>query len=321
MTALNYIDDELHTHVANGDVAKVKKALQKGANINAKDDQNATPLVVAVCFAFLFYANVGFRSKLLHIVRELLNHKDVDVNFQGKHRGPLAWAGEFEHLDFFCEILKHPKIDVNALDTCSTTVLMRATINGRTDIVKMLLNHDKINVNVVNKDGDTALIMACSNCDDDDIYMETINELLQDDMVDVNVKNEAGFTALMMASANGSLDLVRNLVEHVNIDLNAHDAKGRTALSLASHEDHWDVVEALIRKDVDVNTQGPLGYTSLLWATVRGRKDAVSMLLKHKKVDANVKNKAGSTALDIARICELHDIVRLLKEHDDQQKR
>ena len=147
-----------------------------------------------------------------------------------------------------------------------------------------------------------------------------INELLLNAMVDVNVKKNTGHTALMAASANGSLDLVWTLLEHVNINVTAQDAEGRTVLYLASQRDHWDVVEALISRDIDVNVQGPLGCTSLLWATVRGRLDVVSMLLEHDKVDANVKNKTGSTPLVIARICELHDIEQLLKEHDNQQK-
>ncbi len=52
---------------------------------------------------------------------------------------------------FFCEILKHPNIDVNAQDSWSTTALMRGTINGRINFVKELLKHDKINVNAVNE--------------------------------------------------------------------------------------------------------------------------------------------------------------------------
>jgi hypothetical protein len=55
MTPSNYPDNDLHTHVANGDVAKVKEALRKGANVNSKNEDNATPLVTAMCFAFLFY--------------------------------------------------------------------------------------------------------------------------------------------------------------------------------------------------------------------------------------------------------------------------
>jgi hypothetical protein len=37
--------------------------------------------------------------------------------------------------------------------------------------------------------------------------------------------------------------------------------------------------------------------------------------LQHDSVDAHAKNKAGSSALDIARWLELVDIARSLEEH------
>ena len=39
------------------------------------------------------------------------------------------------------------------------------------------------------------------------------------------------------------------------------------------------------------------------------------MLLKHDNADTNLKNKAGSTALDIARTCEMYEIAEYLKEY------
>jgi ankyrin repeat protein len=84
---------------------------------------------------------------------------------------------------------------------------------------------------------------------------------------------------------------------------------------MASRGSQWDVVEALICEDVDVNVRGPLGCTALFWATLSGRLDVVSMLLDLNAVDANVKNNAGSTALDIARNCQMVDIAKCLEKH------
>jgi hypothetical protein len=39
------------------------------------------------------------------------------------------------------------------------------------------------------------------------------------------------------------------------------------------------------------------------------------MLLNHDDIDTNLKNKAGSTALDIARKCNEHEIAQCLEEH------
>ena len=79
---------------------------------------------------------------------------------------------------------------------------------------------------------------------------------------------------------------------------------------MAIHNGQWDFAWGLLNYDeVDVNGQGSLGYTALMWATLQGRLDSVCELLKNDKVDTSLKNKAGSTALDLARHCEMFDIV------------
>ena len=54
-----------------------------------------------------------------------------------------------------------------------------------------------------------------------------------------------------------------------------------------------------------------------MWASLKGRLDVVSALLKHDNVHVNLKNIAGSTALDVARNCEWTDIVSLLEQRHD----
>ena len=46
-----------------------------------------------------------------------------------------------------------------------------------------------------------------------------------------------------------------------------------------------------------------------------GRADIVSMMLKLDRVDTTLKNKSGSTALDIARKCDMVDVIRFLEDH------
>ena len=63
-------------------------------------------------------------------------------------------------------------------------------------------------------------------------------------------------------------------------------------------------------------SKGVLGNTALIWACLRGHVDDVRDLLECDRVDANLRNKAGSNALDIARKCQLFDITSCLEEHD-----
>ena len=46
----------------------------------------------------------------------------------------------------------------------------------------------------------------------------------------------------------------------------------------------------------------------LMWACCQGQSDIVSELLALPMVDVHAKNKAGSTALDIARRSEMFEI-------------
>ena len=92
--------------------------------------------------------------------------------------------------------------------------------------------------------------------------------------------------------------------------------KATQPLYMASRGGQWDVVEVLFCEGVVVNVRGPLGCTALFWATLSGRLDVVSMLLDHfNAVNVNVKNNAGSTALDIARNCQMLDIAKCLEKH------
>ncbi|KAI2512884.1 hypothetical protein MHU86_1430 [Fragilaria crotonensis] len=101
------------------------------------------------------------------------------------------------------------------------------------------------------------------------------------------------------------------------VDVNAKDHKGRTSLYWACRNDHWDVVGELMKseQEVDVNVQGPLGYTALIWASLKGKLDAVAMMLGDNNVDANLKNIAGSSALDVALACGMLDVAQCLEEH------
>ena len=68
--------------------------------------------------------------------------------------------------------------------------------------------------------------------------------------------------------------------------------------------------------NVDFNVRGRLGYTVLMWATLKGELEVVSTLLKHEILDKHLKNIAGLTALDIAHNCGHEAISTLLRDTD-----
>jgi ankyrin repeat protein len=87
-------------------------------------------------------------------------------------------------------------------------------------------------------------------------------------------------------------------------------------------EDNWNVVRLLAKQDnVNLNVRGRLGYTVLMWATLKGNVDMVSQLLQYDTLDTTLKNLAGSTALDIANICGHETIANLLQDTDTSPKK
>ena len=102
------------------------------------------------------------------------------------------------------------------------------------------------------------------------------------------------------------------------MEVNATDFRGRSAFFWANyHGRHRFIRIFLGHRRVDVNAAGgALGNTALMWACLRGEGAIVSELLAFPMVDVHAKNKAGSTALDIARELELLEIARLLEARD-----
>ncbi|KAI2501322.1 hypothetical protein MHU86_13120 [Fragilaria crotonensis] len=100
---------------------------------------------------------------------------------------------------------------------------------------------------------------------------------------------------------------------HAKLNVNAKCGNGRTALYMASYRGDCDVVRELMKHDnLDVNVATlPSSGPRLLG----NHLDVVGELLQHDKLDINAKNLAGSTALDIARNCEMFDIMNCLEGH------
>ena len=85
----------LHQVVASGDIDQIKSLISKGADVNAKDRSDRTPLHYA--------ARWGHKD-----VAELLLAKDADVNVKdNRGRTPLSLAEEEGHNEIVELLLEH----------------------------------------------------------------------------------------------------------------------------------------------------------------------------------------------------------------------
>lgn len=71
----------------------------------------------------------------------------------------------------------------------------------------------------------------------------------------------------------------------------------------------YSIISYVCDGHIDANVQDVIALTC---SSLQGRLDAAPMLLKHDYVDTNIENKAGSTALDIARKCGMVEIAARL---------
>ena len=102
---------------------KVIELISKGADVNAKDKDERTPLHLA--------AQYGHTE----IVELLLKKESIDVNAKNKYgQTPLHHAAWEDHTAIVELLLKKKSIDVNAKDEYDQTPLHSAALNGRTEI-------------------------------------------------------------------------------------------------------------------------------------------------------------------------------------------
>ena len=126
-------------------------------------------------------------------------------------------------------------------------------------------------------------------------------------------------TPLLLASGEGYPDIVKFLIKN-NANVNAVRICGNTPLILVSQNSIMDkdvqliIVESLISAGANINHIGDYGRTSLMMAIDSNSPKIVSKLLECD-ADITIKDKNGSTALDLARELEYEDIVQNIMEY------
>lgn len=144
----------LHYAVLLGAIRVTEYLLQMGADVNSKDDDGVTPLIITC----------GLKCKF--IIAKLLISKGVDVNYRTpiipnspKHGwAPIHIAARNGHIKLV-DLLITNGANVNTTKADGWTPLHVAAFFGHIDIVKFLLSKGA-DINAKANDGSTALIEA-----------------------------------------------------------------------------------------------------------------------------------------------------------------
>ena len=233
-----------------GNLKKVRKLLEAGADVNTKDEDRA--------------------------------YDDIT---SGDGYTALIHASNKGHTEIV-EALLEAGADINVKSRDGFTALILASLWDNTEVVKALLEAGA-DVNVKDKIGGTALTAASSEWmtvifGNTASFVASVQgygtvKALVEAGADVNVKSVDGYTALISASGNGYTDMVKALLE-AGADVNTKNEKGHTALILASREGHTEIVEALLEAGADVNAKNEDGNTALVCASENGHIETVKAL-------------------------------------------
>lgn len=308
----------LHMAACAGDLSHVKELIQKGTEVDQKDEVGWTALFWAASAGqtevseFLIdkgadiSANDGDdsnRRSLLHQaaqtnavkLAELLIAKGADVNAKIFDGTPLHLACERGNKDV-AELLIDKGADINAKAQWGSTPLLQAAWRGHKDVVELLIDKGA-DVNAKGFRGFAPLQGASS------IGNLEVVKILISAGADVNVGNNMGQTPLYLAEQRGDTEIIELLKKH--------GAKKDTTLLGAAVSGDIEQVKLLISKSADVNAKNQRGNTPLYLAAQNGHKDVAELLIA-KGADVNAKDNNGSTLLHGACFKNNKDIARLL---------
>ncbi len=210
-----------------GDLQSVKRFVEGGVDIDAKNQDGTTPLQASAWW--------GHKE-----IAAFLLEKEANVHVRDNYDWtPLSGAAQQDHYEIV-ELLLGKGADPNGKDKHGTTAVNLAAGYGRANIVRALLLRGA-NPNIEDDSGVTPLMNALRRAD-----RETI-ELLVANGADTNESDRFGWTPLMCASGSGQKEIVRLLLKN-GADLNAEARGHRTALDSAARFGDRELVELLLAK-------------------------------------------------------------------------
>jgi len=287
---------DLFTAIRDGDRTAVKALLQRGSDVNARDEDAATALMHATADADL-------------PMMKLLLEEGADVNAASKSGATaLVWA--VHDLEKVKLLLKHGAKDLDA------ALLAAADIPGDTPVLKLLAEKG---ANLHYSQAGFTPLMAASRAG-------TLNAVryLMDHGADVRARTKSGYTALYAAASwPGQAAVIQTLLEH-GADANAEVEVSQPVpelftpvLAAAMHGDA-DSLEWLLAKGGKVNRQGGnFGPTPLIMAATTASEATIRLLLR-AGADAKTKDALGNSPLQWARRRGETSIVRLLDKADSR---
>ncbi|WEW54686.1 hypothetical protein PRK78_000108 [Emydomyces testavorans] len=288
----------LHSAAKIAAVTVMSFLIQKGADVNARDNRGCTPLFR------LLEQHRSEKPDISHIVN-LLHCSGADFNATDE-RGNTIFYFVLTRNDWLVDTFMQYGVDVNALDSQGYPPLRSALIHLTSKHVKLLIDHGA-DVNWRDRKGCTVVHLALDHGDTAQL------EVLLDHGADVNAKNNSGLTPLCCAASLG-------LVEHATVllrkgaNINLACKQGFTPLHYALMTSSAPSIQ-MIQLLSDFYMKDGTGRTALLHVISERRfncAELIKVLLDHgAEVDA--ADAEERTPVDTVEEWELKDSAALLR--------
>ena len=275
----------------------VQTIIHHGADVNARNKNNTTPLTVA-CY-----------TKDKEMVNVLLNGTvDVDTadpdGHTVLHHAVLGGCciGNFQ------AIIDHGG-DVNARNKKNVTALAIACAKRNVNAINVLLNAGA-DTNIADVDGNTCL----HNAADAQCTKKVLQAIIEQG-ADVNVRNIHNETALVVACVKRNIDAISVLL-HAGADVNIPATDSSASLLIPIMEVHYTkTFQTMIDHGADVNVVDKNSVSAIMLACQTGKKNAINVLL-NAGADLSIVDIDGNTCLHHAvnRWCD-NEVLEAIISH------
>ena len=269
----------------------VKLLLEHGADVNIKDGQGNSALILA-CRHYKDYNNKEESAEVI----KLLATKGVNINevsvFPSLIRGYERGTGLFEaciknRLEIVTLLLELGA----ATDDVEQNPLIESCALRNTDVARLLVAHGA-NMNVIDNGGRTSLSISCKEGYDD------LVELLLDHGADMNLASDTYSIKhpLLCATAHDWVSTVKLLLDR---GADVHRVGDVLPLNAACEHGQVGVARLLLEREADVNGASRRGQTPLITAACSRTDHGMIDLLLEYGADINAESR-GCCALEVA---------------------
>ncbi|CAH2311159.1 ankyrin-3-like [Pelobates cultripes] len=289
----------------------INALIDKGTDVNATNDLNYTPLLLAAELGKSEAAQAVIEkgadldvrtpnlNTALHLavqggdvsITKLLIRKGININITGPGDQTPIHVAAFHNRQELIDILIEAGADVNVVTKELVTPLHIASQRGNLDLAQRLIHH-KAKVNVKDKHSRTPLHIATEGGG------AAMVQLLLNNKADPNAADKDKKTPLHFAAILGEAEMVEAMLKNHG-RFAAKDMDGCTPLHYAAVAGSTDMVRALLKagKSKNVDDKNVWRKTPLHQAAEHGHSDVINMLLS---------NGAAINPLDSNRDTPLH---------------